>query len=151
MRGASGDKPAAGRRRRSQRPGFSYQVRLIGGVAARRLEREQAEAIAEALRRRCAAGSGKPCGGGQSWSTPWTPTTSGARTRTQILDKQVLLCSALPRPRPAPDVPCRAPAVPLVARSEPPVRRLPAAGGPARLLQAPTPWQPSRAGWQASP
>src|SRR6266508_3725591 len=51
MRGASGDKPAAGRRRRSQRPGFSYQVRLIGGVAARRLEREQAEASAEALRR----------------------------------------------------------------------------------------------------
>ncbi len=147
MRGASGDKPAAGRRRRSQRPGFSYQVRLIGGVAARRLEREQAEAIAEALRRLAAnrdpatlgaaqavtqTGSGPvrpadadPSPGqqavgwpyppevrAQSWSTPWTPTTSGARTRTQILDKQVLLCSALPRPRPAPDVPlprpCRA-------------------------------------------
>ena len=50
MRDASGDKPAAGRRRGSQRPGFSYQVRLIGGAAARRLEREQAEAIAEVLR-----------------------------------------------------------------------------------------------------
>jgi len=33
-----------------QAPGFSYQIRLIGGEAGRRVEREQAEAIADVLR-----------------------------------------------------------------------------------------------------
>ncbi len=47
---ANSSKPAAGRLRRSQRPAFSYQIRLIGGEAGRRVEREQVEAIAEVLR-----------------------------------------------------------------------------------------------------
>ncbi len=52
MRGADSNTPAAaGRPRRFQRPGFSYQIRLVGGEAGRRLEREQAEAITEVLRR----------------------------------------------------------------------------------------------------
>jgi hypothetical protein len=50
MRGANSNTPAAGRPGRSQRPGFSHQIRLVGGDAGRRVEREQAEAIAEVLR-----------------------------------------------------------------------------------------------------
>jgi hypothetical protein len=50
MRDASSDKPASGRPGRCRRPGFDYQVRLVSGEAGQRLEREQAEAIAEVLR-----------------------------------------------------------------------------------------------------
>src|SRR6266545_3344005 len=46
---ADSNTPAAGRPGRSRRPGFTYEIRLVGGEAGRRLEREQAEAIAEAL------------------------------------------------------------------------------------------------------
>jgi hypothetical protein len=49
MRGADSNTPAAGRPGRTRRPGFSYEIRLVGGEAGRRLEREQAEAIAEVL------------------------------------------------------------------------------------------------------
>lgn len=48
MRDANSNTPA-GRPGRSQRPGFRYQIRLVGGEAGRRLEREQTEAIAEVL------------------------------------------------------------------------------------------------------
>jgi hypothetical protein len=50
MRGTDSSTPAAGRGRRSKRPGFSYEIRLVGGEAGRRLERQQAEAVAEVLR-----------------------------------------------------------------------------------------------------
>jgi hypothetical protein len=48
MRGTN-NTPAAGGPGRSRRPGFSYEIRLVGGEAGRRLEREQAQAVAEVL------------------------------------------------------------------------------------------------------
>src|SRR6266571_1239422 len=50
MREVSSDRPASGGPGRCRRPGFDYQVRLVSGEAGQRLEREQAEAIAEVLR-----------------------------------------------------------------------------------------------------
>jgi hypothetical protein len=49
MRGAASNRPAAGSQGRSRRPGFTYQIRLVGGEAGRRLEARPAEAIAEVL------------------------------------------------------------------------------------------------------
>lgn len=49
MRGADSSAPAAGNQGRSRRPGFTYEIRLVGGEAGRRLEAQQAAAIAEVL------------------------------------------------------------------------------------------------------
>jgi hypothetical protein len=49
MRGANSNKPMPDRSGRSQRQGFSLEVRLVGGEAGRQLEREQSEAIIEVL------------------------------------------------------------------------------------------------------
>src|SRR6266511_1173507 len=167
---ADSNTPAAGRPGRSRRPGFTYEIRLVGGEAGRRLEREQAEAIAEALgwlaanpdpapegvsragggsvrpvpakvgprsgrvgwpyalevrvravgpvgvgrpvrevaglvgciQRRCAAGSARPRGGGQTWPTRWTPGMRSTRTRIWVLDRNdpaVPILRALSVPR----------------------------------------------------
>ena len=64
MHDGSRSTPAAGRTGRSQRPGFSYQIRLVGGEEGRQLEREQAQAIAEALR--------------------WLATTEGSRAQAAV-------------------------------------------------------------------
>jgi hypothetical protein len=53
--------------RRSERPGFSYEIRLVGGEAGRRLEREQTEVIAEVLRW-VATSAGLATGGAQTGS-----------------------------------------------------------------------------------
>jgi hypothetical protein len=49
MRDGSRNRPAAGRAGRFQRPGFSYQIRVVSGEAGRQLERQQAQAIAEGV------------------------------------------------------------------------------------------------------
>lgn len=67
MRDANSNTPAAGRGHRSERPGFSYEVRLVGGEAGRRLEREQTEVIAEVLRW-VATSAGLATGGAQTGS-----------------------------------------------------------------------------------
>jgi DNA-binding transcriptional regulator YdaS (Cro superfamily) len=67
MRDANSNTPAAGRGRWSERPGFSYEVRLVGGEAGRRLEREQTEVIAEVLRW-VATSAGLASGGAQTVS-----------------------------------------------------------------------------------
>ncbi len=70
MRGADSNTPAGGGPGRSRRPGFSYEIRLVGGEAGRRLEREQAQAIAEVL--------------GWLAANPGSVSSAGARAAPQV-------------------------------------------------------------------
>jgi Homeodomain-like domain len=96
MRGADSSTPASGRPRRSRRPGFSYQIRLVGGEAGRRLEARQAAAIAEVLawltahpqpapEEMAQAGRAAPEPAGPSCATPPLGWPYGLQTRARAV------------------------------------------------------------------
>jgi hypothetical protein len=81
--------------------GLELRARAVGLVGVGWPVREVTRLVGCTLGR-CAAGSGRPRGGGQTRSTSWTSRTSRTRTRTRMLDRT---SPAVPGPA----APCKAP------------------------------------------